>query len=106
MSFYNNFENLCKKIDKSPSKVATELNISRSNVTHWKSQNGKPKAEVLQKIADYFSVSVDELLSGTKKEPLESDSLSNDKQTLIKIVENMSDEEVKSLLMLLRSRLQ
>ncbi len=62
--FFTIYASLCKQIGKSPTGVALELGISRSNVNYWR--NGKqPNASVLNQLADYFDVSVDYLLGKT-----------------------------------------
>lgn len=72
MSFYNNFVCLCVRNDISPSAAAIEMGFKKSNVTYWK--NGRtPSDASLVKIANYFHVTVDELvgdsLPGEKKKP-------------------------------------
>lgn len=62
--FYDKFLDLCNLKGKKPGAVAAELGINRCNVTSWKKNGYTPRGEVLQRIADYFSVSVDELLTG------------------------------------------
>ena len=62
MSFYENFVRLCIKADKTPSKVATEIGISKSIVSRWKSGGGVTHTSAA-KIADYFHIPVDELIS-------------------------------------------
>ena len=66
--FWDNFLRLCNQVGKSPNAVAAEIGIKSSgSVTAWK--NGTvPYARTLQKIADYFGVSKDELLADGKKE--------------------------------------
>ena len=65
--FWNNFLAECAKKGKSPAVVAEELGFSNSATTCWK--NGSlPRMSSRKKIADYFGVTVDELM-GTKKEP-------------------------------------
>lgn len=57
----------CAKKAKSPASVAEELGFSNSATTYWK--NGSmPRMGSRKKIADYFGISVEELM-GTKKEP-------------------------------------
>lgn len=64
--FWDNFIKLCEQINKSPTAVISELNISRGSVTHWKT--GKvPHHSTLLKIADYFDVTVDYLLGKTSE---------------------------------------
>lgn len=64
--FWENFSFLCEKNGKKPNTVATELKISSGSVTAWK-QGRVPKWGTLQKIADYFSVSVENLISEKEK---------------------------------------
>lgn len=65
--FWDNFVNQCEKIEKSPTVVVEELGFKRSAVTSWK--NGAlPQVKNRKKIADYFGITVEELM-GTKKEP-------------------------------------
>lgn len=65
--FWNNFLAQCVKKGKSPAVVAEELGFSNSATTCWK--NGSlPRMSSRKKIAEYFGITVDELM-GTKKEP-------------------------------------
>lgn len=65
--FWNNFLAQCAKKGKSPAVVAEELGFSNSATTCWK--NGSlPRMSSRKKLADYFGITVDELM-GTKKEP-------------------------------------
>ena len=58
--FYNNYISLCAKHNKSASKVAEEIGLSRASANGWR--NGAVPSEVnLQKIANYFGVTVDYL---------------------------------------------
>ena len=80
--FWKNFLKLCETINKKPTAVIIELNLSRGSVTHWK--NGKiPSSANLQKIADYFGVSVEYLMkddcaehsAGPEIQPLDQSNL-------------------------------
>lgn len=66
--FYDNFMKLCEEKGYSPSRVLTELGISRGSLGRWK-DGGMPRNEYKKKIADYLGVSVQELVSGQKEEP-------------------------------------
>lgn len=59
--FFDKYSELCKRVGKTPTGVALELNVSRATVNYWKNGN-VPKQEILIKIADYFKVTVDYLL--------------------------------------------
>lgn len=65
--FYDVYAKLCKEIGKSPSAVAQELHINKSNVSNWKNNGYTPRGDVLNRIADYFGVSVDYLLGNEVK---------------------------------------
>lgn len=43
-------------------KVSAETGIPRSTFTDWKQGRSKPKLEKLLKIAEFFGVSIDELV--------------------------------------------
>lgn len=65
--FWENFVSQCEKLEKSPTNVVEELGFKRSAVTSWKS-GSLPQVKNRKKIADYFGITVEELM-GTKKEP-------------------------------------
>lgn len=66
--FYDLFAGLCEKRGIKPSKAAEECGINKSNVSNWKNNGYVPRGEALNKIADYFGVSVDYLLGNEQKE--------------------------------------
>lgn len=70
--FYDIYSDLCKQRGKSPSAVAQELGINKSNVTNWKNNGYTPRGNVLNLIAEYFGVPTDYLLGATeqKEKPL------------------------------------
>ncbi len=72
--FYDIYAYLCRQIGKSPSSVAQELSINKSNVTNWKNNGYTPRGDTLNKIAEYFNVSTDFLLrDGVAKEAATND---------------------------------
>lgn len=59
--FYDQFIELCVRKGISPSRAAVEMGINKSSVTMWK--NGSiPSTPTLNKLSNYFGVSVDYLL--------------------------------------------
>ncbi len=65
--FYENFERQCEKAGKFPSIVVEELGFDKSTAAKWK-KGTLPQIASRKKIADYFGITVEELM-GTKKEP-------------------------------------
>ena len=65
--FYENYVTYCKKVGKSKTEVARLIGKSSKSVTGWK--NGAvPRNDTLKKLADYFGITIEELV-GEKKEP-------------------------------------
>lgn len=65
--FYDRFVALCKQKNMSPSAVTRELGLNNSISTAWK-RGTIPNGNTLQKLADYFGVTVDYLLGNETKE--------------------------------------
>lgn len=64
--FYNQVSRLCFENDIKITALARKLNLSPSAPARWK--NGSfPKAETIQKIADFFDVTTDYLLYGDNR---------------------------------------
>lgn len=65
---YKVFETLLSTHGVSAYQVAKATGISTGSLSDWKKGRSSPKADKLQKIADYFGVTVDFLLTGEQKE--------------------------------------
>ena len=63
--FYDIFVSLCREKGIKPTPLAHKLGINAASVSYWKRSGSTPKQEILNKIADYFGVSVDFLLGKT-----------------------------------------
>lgn len=94
--FWNNFVNLCNANGKSPSNVTEELKISAGSITGWK-KGAQPRDTTLQKIADYFNVSVASLL-GEDETDLREKAETN-RETILRITES-AEENLMHLFML------
>jgi transcriptional regulator with XRE-family HTH domain len=62
--FFSNVEQLCNAKGLRISNLCDNLHISRGNIARWKSGT-TPTASMLKKIADYFGVTTDYLLTGS-----------------------------------------
>ena len=49
-------------------KVAMDLNISREALSHYENGKRKPSLEMLNKLSEYFNVSIDYLINGKEFE--------------------------------------
>lgn len=61
---YSVFEKLLKLRGVSSATVAANTGVSQTTLSQWKSGRSTPKADKLQKIADYFGVSLEYLMTG------------------------------------------
>jgi transcriptional regulator with XRE-family HTH domain len=61
MSFYTNYVRLCNQEGGSPSGVALKIGIEKSSVSRW-AKGSVPRYSTLVKLADYFGVTVDDLM--------------------------------------------
>lgn len=69
---YEIFEKLLKEHGITAYRVAKETGVTTATLTSWKQGKYTPKPEKMQKIADYFGVSLTYLMTGkeeTEKEP-------------------------------------
>ncbi len=64
MDFNEKLQNLRKQKGLTQEELAEVLYVSRTAVSKWESGRGLPSIDSLKCIAKYFSVSLDELLSG------------------------------------------
>lgn len=99
--FYENFDALCTKSGKSKSEVTEAIGLTAKSCTGWK--NGAvPRNGTLKKIADYFGITVEELM-GTKKEPAGEGELTEDMKEILEYAQKMGPEERKAFITLLKS---
>ena len=69
--FIDVFNARCESIGLAPTKVLDDIGMNRSSYTGWKN-GSEPSNPTKKKIADYFGITVKQLLSGeTEKAPAE-----------------------------------
>ena len=66
MEFNEKLQELRKQKGLTQEELAQALFVSRTAVSKWESGRGYPNLESLKAIADFFGVTVDELLSGVE----------------------------------------
>lgn len=96
MDFFNKFELLCKEKGMTPTRVARDIGISQQTVSMWKKRSSTPKYETIKKIADYFDVTVEELLDIDKEftdSILSRRKLKNTGENKNKIIKELLKEE-------------
>ena len=66
MEFHEKLQELRKSKGLTQEELAEALYISRTAISKWESGRGYPSIDSLKGIANYFSVTIDDLLSGEK----------------------------------------
>ena len=64
MDFNEKLQELRKQNNLTQEELADALYVSRTAISKWESGRGYPNIDSLKAISKYFSVSLDELLSG------------------------------------------
>lgn len=77
MAFYESFVRLCNAAGKSPSAVAIEMGIEKSTVGRWR-RGSMPTDATKIKVADYFGITVSELMAENEEKPVHLDGLTEE----------------------------
>ena len=90
---YSIFEELCAKRGVTPYRVCKETGITTATISNWKAGRYIPKSDKMKKIADYFGVTIDYLMSGKEESEKKEPSLtSKDKRDITKILEQTREQ--------------
>lgn len=103
MAFYENYQRLCLKMGKSTSKVAEEIGFNKASASGWR-RGAVPSGSNLQKIADYFGVTTDYLLTG--EEPYQAISSSDEEVEIFDAINALKDTELRRLVLRLSTASQ
>lgn len=94
---YEIFERLCKEKGVTAYRVCKETGLTTATISNWKAGRYTPKQEKMQKIADYFGVSLVYLMTGKDEKPPEPQLTPRDKRDIAKdlesIMKKLSDKE-------------
>lgn len=94
---YEIFERLCKEKGVTAYRVCKETGLTTATISNWKAGRYTPKQEKMQKIADYFGVSLVYLMTGKDEKPSEPQLTPRDKRDITKdlesIMQKLSDKE-------------
>lgn len=88
---YEKFEALLKKYGVTAYRVSKETGVTTSTLTSWKQGKYTPKREKLQKIADYFGVTV-EYFTGEEKNDDLHELTAKDERDIAKDMESIRNK--------------
>ena len=90
---YDIFERLLNERGVTAYRVAKETGVTTATLTNWKKGNYTPKQDKLQKIADYFGVTIEYLMTGENSSEVPSPVLTaRDERDIEKILENTRNQ--------------
>ena len=93
--FYDRFKAMCAEKKITPTRAALDMGFSNSITTKWKKTGATPDGVTLAKIADYFDITVDELL-GKEKQPTDGELHPANKK-LMELSRTLSPEEAEKV---------
>lgn len=93
MTIYERIESLRKSKGLSQGKLEKQLGFSNGSISKWK--NSTPKVERLQKLADFFGVSVEYLMTGKEDKQKEKDNTDDLKQKYEELEELLRSDTMK-----------
>ena len=91
MEFNEKLVHLRKSRNLTQDELAEALYVSRAAVSKWESGRGLPSIDSLKDIAKFFSVSIDELLSGEKLLSLAEKENSSNTRKICDIIFDVAD---------------
>ena len=90
---YSIFEQLLQKYGVSTYRVSKDTGIAQSVFSSWKNGISTPKQDKMKKIADYFGVTVDYLMTGVEEPKKNEPSLTpKDQKDIEKILEQTKEQ--------------
>ena len=95
--FYKNYLSLCAKANKTPSAVASAIGLSNAAASGWK-KGKEPSDTTLQKLANYFGVTVEALTNENKPALPQENELTKIQQKAISMILNMSEAQLKAFI--------
>lgn len=96
--FYDNYLKICETAGIAPTSLLVELGISKGALSGWKS-GAEPSNRTKKAIADYFKISVTQLMSGEIEKPgnIIAELPDIDKQ-FIEVLHQMTEEQKRMIL--------
>ena len=82
---------LCDLKGISINKLEKECGLSTSTVNKW--DNNTPSVDKIEKVANYFGVTIDYIVTGKEKQPAENGKLSDRLEKIMEYAKRLSEEQ-------------
>lgn len=89
---YEIFEKLCRQHNVTPYRVCKETGLTTATISNWKAGRYTPKNDKMQKIADFFGVNIEYLMTGKEKEKIEPKLNSKDEKDIAKALDETLEQ--------------
>jgi transcriptional regulator with XRE-family HTH domain len=96
-------QELRKQIGLTQAQLIVKIEISHTQLTRYESKNIQPPADVLQRLANVFDVSIDYLVNGNKSDKVEQTLKDAELIKQFKQLDKMPEDEKKSILKVLNA---
>lgn len=106
--FFDNFLALCDSKNVAPTKAVIDAGLPKSSWSYWKKkyeqgEDPKPSSDNASRLAQYFNVSVDYLLTGERKESTQQPQVDADVKWIEQKLIEMPKEKREVLMELIRT---
>lgn len=104
--FKKNFEILCAKRNVAPTSVCREIGLSNAAYSCW-DESSIPRKTTLMKIANYFGVTVEDLLAEDpaqiEKAPVYDERLEQDVARILELVAQLPEDKLAFVIELMEN---
>ena len=100
MEFHEKLQELRKQKGLTQEELAGVLSVSRTAISKWESGRGYPNIDSLKAIAKYFSVTIDQLLSGDELLTIAEEDTKQTKTNTCNLIFGLLDISVLAFLFL------
>lgn len=91
MGIVDRIRALCEEKGITINKLEKEADIGRGNVARWGKH--RPNIDKIQRVADYFGVSADYILTGNENKPAKNGELGETEQAIFNMLAQMTGSE-------------
>ena len=95
MTFTDKVRELLSQKNMSINKMLTDLGLGKGTFATWEKRGTVPGGETLNKLADYFGVSVDYLLG---KSYTEQEEVTQQEKKLLAMLKQLNEEDLETAL--------